>query len=478
MQVKTVPLGSVTIGPPSWSEATLQSIRRAELLVRQSRSSWSGRSSGTISGTRRPQKGRGARSAEESMAAIGQRTGATVGVPSSSTRTSVAPFPPPFLRELCAGASSAVAGGYMRRVREVEGRLRRQVGVVSEEGVKLERERSHVEKMLSSIRTSLTVNRRSSEQRCCMRTMTQQSRVQLHKRRLIFTHMCVCEQEEDGADFLLQWERKQLISLKHDLEAALGESLSQLQALAESSRRLQACASERALVLELTPCSGSTGAKNDSQTFEKTDPISPFTPECNQALQMSSLAVSQSQQLRQKLRLMLTDAIAKQEVVHTTVNDGLMKKMAETVTLQQNLSVSRAVTRHATYRKQREVNSIRYSQGRAQGPERSSDLLSREKLTRPMVQVYQRHQGTQRLPEAKLLIQGCAMLSHCLRVSEDQLTMLQTTSLKLLDDLRAKTAAAQVDAAIVRMRRQQVDKRAVAAVLQQGATRRTGTNHK
>ncbi|XP_028326976.1 coiled-coil domain-containing protein 105 isoform X2 [Gouania willdenowi] len=459
MQVKTVPLGSVTIGPPSWSEATLQSIRRAELLVRQSRSSWSGRSSGTISGTRRPQKGRGARSAEESMAAIGQRTGATVGVPSSSTRTSVAPFPPPFLRELCAGASSAVAGGYMRRVREVEGRLRRQVGVVSEEGVKLERERSHVEKMLSSIRTSLTVNRRSSEQRCCMRTMTQQS-------------------EEDGADFLLQWERKQLISLKHDLEAALGESLSQLQALAESSRRLQACASERALVLELTPCSGSTGAKNDSQTFEKTDPISPFTPECNQALQMSSLAVSQSQQLRQKLRLMLTDAIAKQEVVHTTVNDGLMKKMAETVTLQQNLSVSRAVTRHATYRKQREVNSIRYSQGRAQGPERSSDLLSREKLTRPMVQVYQRHQGTQRLPEAKLLIQGCAMLSHCLRVSEDQLTMLQTTSLKLLDDLRAKTAAAQVDAAIVRMRRQQVDKRAVAAVLQQGATRRTGTNHK
>lgn len=54
---------------------------------------------------------------------------------------------------------------YMWRVREVEGRLRRRAGSVTQEGVKLERERGHLERMLRSLRNDLTVNRRSSEGR-------------------------------------------------------------------------------------------------------------------------------------------------------------------------------------------------------------------------------------------------------------------------------------------------------------------------
>lgn len=75
------------------------------------------------------------------------------------------PFPPPSLREQCTGASVAAACEYMRRVREVEGRLRRQAGSVTQEGIKLERERGHLERMLRSLRTDLTVNKRSSEGR-------------------------------------------------------------------------------------------------------------------------------------------------------------------------------------------------------------------------------------------------------------------------------------------------------------------------
>lgn len=77
----------------------------------------------------------------------------------------MAPFPLTSLREQCAGASAAVAGEYMRRVREVEGQLRRQAGKVTQEGIKLEREKGHLERMLRSLRADLTVNRRSSEGR-------------------------------------------------------------------------------------------------------------------------------------------------------------------------------------------------------------------------------------------------------------------------------------------------------------------------
>lgn len=85
--------------------------------------------------------------------------------PGGSQRTPAVPFPPSSLREQCAGASVAVVADYMRRVREVEVQLRRQAGRVTEEGVKLERERGHLESMLRSLRTNLTINQKSSEGR-------------------------------------------------------------------------------------------------------------------------------------------------------------------------------------------------------------------------------------------------------------------------------------------------------------------------
>lgn len=63
------------------------------------------------------------------------------------------------------------------------------------------------------------------------------------------------------------------------------------------------------------------------------------------------------------------------------------------------------------------------------------------------------------------------MLKQCLVSSEAELARLHRACLQLLDDLRGKTAAAQVDAGVVRMRRQQVDKRAVPSLLQVGAHR-------
>ncbi|XP_056235687.1 coiled-coil domain-containing protein 105 isoform X4 [Seriola aureovittata] len=461
MQVQSVLLGSVTVGPLSWRDGTVRSIQRAERLVRQTRAGRSAtcsrtRISSSAAGFTPKRSGGTAETSEDKIPEeeCGEgrdcicenkmlRPQTTGAFPSGSQRTSVAPFPPTSLREQCAGASVAVAGEYMRRVREVEGQLRRQAGKVTQEGMKLERERGHLERMLRSLRTDLTVNRRSSEGRT-RRPST--------------------------------------------AETALGQS----------SRRLLDCASERARVLELLPHSGSAGGHgNAAQTFTKTDAISPFTPVCKQVLESSTLTVNQSLLLRENIRRMLTNAIARQKVAHCTVNDGLVKKIAETVGLQQNLTVMSAAARQAMFRKQRQINCIRHSHGRAQvsvhveqdqglclrfsdsfhkvmfslvlfcsqGPEYSGDILSREKLNRPLVQVYQRHPGTQ-LPEAAHLIQSSAVLKQCLMSSEAELARLQHACLQLLDDLHGKRAAVRVDAGVVRMRRQQVDKRAVPSFLQ------------
>ncbi|XP_070691939.1 tektin-like protein 1 isoform X1 [Pempheris klunzingeri] len=466
MQVHSVPLGSVTIGPQSWRDGTARSIRRAARLVRQTRA-------GRAESCSRPRSCGAGFSPKQTDGTAGtsadrttgeecgesrdcmcetkrpQTTGATF--PSGSQKTSVAPFPPTSLREQCAGASAAVASEYMRGVREVEGQLRRWAGRVTQEGVKLERERGHLERMLRSLRADLTVNRRSSEGRT--------------------RRPSTAETERDGADYLLSCERRELAQLKQDLEGALRDTLTQLQALGRSSRQLLDCAGERARVLELLPHSGSAGGpRSAAQTFVKPDPISPFTPESKEVLESSTLTVSQSQLLRKNIRELLTSAISRQKAVHCTVNDSLVKKVAETVSLEQNLTVMSAATRQAMFRKQREINCIRHSHGRLQGPEYSGDVLSREKLNRPLVQVYQRHPGTQ-LSEAAHLIQGSAVLRRCVTSSEGELARLQRACLRLLNDHHGKRAAAQVDAAVVRMRRQQVDKRAMPSFLQQVACR-------
>ncbi|XP_068616660.1 tektin-like protein 1 [Brachionichthys hirsutus] len=460
MQVKPVPLGSVTIGSESWRSQTVRSIQRAERLIQQTRSGRSG--TGGIHRCRSAAAGVGPKLTdnsedikEETIAGDGsgqsrvsssknvpsrpQTTGAVP--PSGPRRTSGAPFPAAGLRDQCAGASIAVAAEYMRRVREVEARLRRQAGRVREEGTKLGRERAQLERMLHSLRAGLAINRRSSEVRT--------------------RRPSTAEMDRDGADHLLLWERRELVRLKQDLEGALRNTLGQLEALGQSSNRLLDGAGERARVLELMPRSGSAGGKRcTAGTFAEADPIGPFTPECKQALESSVVTVNQSQLLRQNIRRMLTGSLARQKTARETVNDGLLKKIAETVRLQRDLTVTSATVRQAVFRKQREMNCIQHSHGMLQGPESCSDLLAREKLDRPLVQVYQRHPGTQ-LPEASHLIQGSALLKRSFMSSEDELARLRRTSLQLQDDRHGKTTAAQVDGAVVRMRRRHVDKRAV-----------------
>ncbi|KAI1886094.1 hypothetical protein AGOR_G00210480 [Albula goreensis] len=468
MSLQPVPLATVIIGPQSWREKTEHSIRRADKLVRQSdarRASSASpsrpRTSAGLSAVNTPlppelneaetRSGKDRDNASSTCTRHRIRpvsTGTTrFGLASAPF---AAPFPPPCLREHCAEASVRVASEYMRDVRGVEGQLRRQAGRVGQEGIKLEREREYLERMLRSLRKDLLVNKKSVEGRTLRPPTTETSR--------------------DGADSLLDYEKKELSELKTLLEGTLRETLTQLQALSQCSRLLLECASERSRVLDLLPHSGSlsTGGRcTPSQVTMKPDPIGPYTPECKQAIESSSLALNQSQLLREQIRRMIGEAIARQKSAHHSVNEGLVKKIAETVSLKQHLTLSSASARQAIHRKQRQLDCIQHSHDRALGPVSSADLLSRERLDRPLVQVYHRHPGTQ-LPEAMHLIQGGTVVQQCLLSSGGELTRLHGTRLQLMQDLRRKGVAAQVDSAIVRLRRHLVDRRVMPSSFLQG----------
>ncbi|KAG7276571.1 hypothetical protein CRUP_019621, partial [Coryphaenoides rupestris] len=322
--------------------------------------------------------------------------------------------------------STATASEYTRWVRGVELRLRRQAGRASQERTKLERERAHLEMMLRSLRRDLQVNRESAERRT--------------ERRM--------PQQQDGADWLLAWERRELTELKRDVEETLRETQQQLQVLDGSIRDLQ-----------VWPLFW-----NCSPTVA---PCPPHAPQSEQVLDSSSLAVDESQRLREQIRRMLSEVVARQQASQRVVNGGLVKKVAETVTLERSLALTAAATRHAASGKQREVDSIRLSYGRAQGPESSGNLFTRERLSRPVVQVFQRHPGTQ-LPEASHLLQGSAVLRCCLSASEDDASRLRRCFLQLRGEALGKQAAARRDTAVVRMRLQRSDKRVIPQMLQQG----------
>ncbi|XP_026111211.1 coiled-coil domain-containing protein 105-like [Carassius auratus] len=127
---------------------------------------------------------------------------------------------------------------------------------------------------------------------------------------------------------------------------------------------------------------------------------------------------------------------------------------------QQHLTLSSAATRQAFYRKQRQMQCAGYSLGRAMGPVCSADLYCRERLSRPMTQLYGRHSSVG-LPESDLLTQGSTMLRKHLESSGKEIAELQVVHQQLENDKHGKRAAAGVDSAVVRLRQRLVHPQSV-----------------
>ncbi|XP_071096356.1 tektin-like protein 1 [Haliotis cracherodii] len=365
--------------------------------------------------------------------------------------------PLPHLRDTVVQLSNEEIRRYTRDVRAVVAKLRESLLETNEEIKSLTRGKEALEKALEHTRKDLKLNKDSNDVRLSRHTR---------------------EKPHDGADDLLNGERAHLLNNKKTLEAQLKSVQEQLQTLDKARKHLFATLQERSRVLDLL-CHAlsfnNANSNQDSRTKSSTegrlsrldttrlgasqaDPVGPYTPDADIALADALEARCRSGYLRQELRETIDRAERLQKAAHKSVNDGLTQKVAETVTLKQHLGVGLGENRHAIHRAQRWYDSTERARGNALGPVMSADMTTRERLDRPLVRVFQRHPGTQ-LPEAQHMIRGGDGLLQSLTATSRNIGLLRLSHLKLRDDIRSKSAAADIDSSIMRMRRRRGDHR-------------------
>ncbi|EMP33493.1 hypothetical protein UY3_09343 [Chelonia mydas] len=115
--------------------------------------------------------------------------------------------------------------------------------------------------------------------------------------------------------------------------------------------------------------------------------------------------------------------------------------------LKERLYMALGGMRSTLNRCQRFHGELGITQGMTMGPESSQYLEAREKLTRPLVRVYQHHVGTQ-LPEAQILTQGSVLLERSLQKAAANVQQMQATQRHLRASIRDKQTGFHVDASV------------------------------
>jgi len=408
----TFPMGDARIGPSCWRDDTKHEVKLSHAVIRKSDRS--------------------------------QEVGRAVD-------------PLPVFRDTLMEMSKDHILLYMRDTRAVVYRLRERFLETNDEIKALNRVREATEKELEHKRKDLSLSQKSTD----IRTT--------RPRR---------EQPRDGADDLLNAERLHLLNLKRTLEAQLRMVQQMLNTLGHCRRRLQAVIQERSLVLDfITQAGTSILATPSKYTPSKTggehggggkmppaDPLSPYTPEAASAMAEAEQNVKVSKCLRSDTRALLNQTTSLQRQAHLSVNDALTRKIAETVSLSQDLALQGGENRHALNRAVNFFENTERTYGIQLGPISAQDLTAKEKLTRPMMQVFQRHPGTQ-LPEAQAIVKSADGLLQALTTGSRNIASLTCTQNRLKADRTDKERGYQTDSSVVRLRRRNAPHRWVMPII-------------
>ncbi|XP_067388074.1 tektin-like protein 1 [Emydura macquarii macquarii] len=366
----------------------------------------------------------------------------------------VSQLPLPYFRDLCASQSNGLAARYADAVRLVVSRLRQALTELNEQVKRLNLARQRLDAALAKVRTALLTNRQST---------------------LVRGHRPLAEQAPDQADALLRWEHKLLQRLKVELEEDMAMSEAHHKALSGCRQTLGALCQERGQVLELlgqplrmvlleAGRDSWLSLSRPSSPFvvrnptPEPNPVGPYTPECAAAIEEARRLTLRSKEVLATLRAATAQATAARHEAQAAIDGSLQRKMDETLALKERLYMTLGGMRSTLNRCQRFHGEMGITQGMTMGPESSKYLEAREKLTRPLVRVYQRHVGTQ-LPEAEILTQGSVQLERSMQKAAANVQQMQATQRHLHASIRDKQTGYDVDANLQRLRRRRMHPR-------------------
>ncbi|KAM6469563.1 tektin-like protein 1 isoform 2-T5 [Liasis olivaceus] len=343
---------------------------------------------------------------------------------------------------------------YFRATRLVVSRMRQALTEINEQFKGLLRMRQQLDTMLDKIRQGLMTNKQSQA---------------------IREHRAESEKIPDKVDALMKWEKEEFRKLKVKLEGLMAMSGDHLKKLGTCRQTLNTLCGERGRVLDLMPQPLRMvllGAGRDSwlgldrpsspwvQRNETPipDPVGPFTPECAGVLEDARRLTVLSKDMMLQLQKTINEAQDTRNTVHNVIENSLQGKREETLDYKEKLDITMGGTRSTLHRCQRFQHEMCVTRGMTLGPENMKYLETREKLTRPMVRVYQRHVGTQ-LPEASELNQSTAQLDRCIEDTDSNIQHLKATRKYLRDCIHNKQTGYDVDGSIKRLRQRRMHPR-------------------
>ncbi|CAF0772435.1 unnamed protein product [Didymodactylos carnosus] len=394
--------------------------------------------------------------------------------------------PLPHVKELLNELSNDQAFLYARQCRLVVAKLRLCWSDVNEEIKSLSKHKEYTEAALDHIRKDLIINKES---------------VDIRKKP-------PRESEPDGVDDMLSAEKYHLVNLKKILELNCKNVVDQMQRLDEVRTRVAKIGKERSLVTELicqcltqasrtfeisrneklsnlhqqTPRTAPVRSKSasgfkfnrhaasssstinlrkispeatllDENGLPLTGNLSAFTPDVINVFKDASKLIEESREIKKQVIRQIKDAFNEAKSCSLTVHQSLAQRLADIITLAQNLTISLGENSLAQNRAQRWLELTIAAQNANSGPVSSFYLKTAERLDRPIIRTFQRHPGNQ-LSEAKITIKSTQSLAQSALETAKQIHTLKIVGQRLQNNLIDKEVALSVDSNLLRRRRE------------------------
>merc|ERR550519_113724 len=261
----------------------------------------------------------------------------------------------------------------------------------------------------------------------------------------------------DRAQSMLQSEKEGLEKEKRVMENKIWQTRDQLKILDKTRAQLNLVLDERNQVLDLLSEHVRLGAQvhqiNRGARLEASNDMITNSADAKRVDMEMTTELKNSKHLRRENQSLISAAYIVQKELADKVHWSLAQKVAETVSLEQRLTSAECVNRSLMNKLDRKVLMTECSKGYLLGPESSADITTREKLTRPIVKIFQRHPGTD-LSESNRIEIATRKLDLKLQNAHNDTLMLRRAKTEIQMDKSDKRASSAIDLSLMRLRRQ------------------------